>query len=188
VVLPANAKISQLTLYRRDDSQQKAIATLKDDVYIFPPVPSGEYFVGLPIDTDLYLSDVSSGGKRTGYNTLRISGNQPVEKITLEFSRPGAEIKGILSNWGPHIQMVLLREDTGQVFTRPADDHGAFHFIGIPPARYRLYAWPQNETVPYRSPAFLKKHQEDGIGITVDSTSTYQADGLSFEHVGPVSN
>jgi hypothetical protein len=186
VILPPNTQVGSLTLYRRDNSQQKVVAALKSGAFVFPPVPSGEYLIGIPVDKDLYLKFLTLGGKRTEYSTLFVSDAQPTEKIVLEFDRTGAQLKGKISNWQPgsqEAQMVLVRDDTGQVFTQPSDKNGAFYFVGLSAASYHLYAWQYSDAAEYRNPAFLHAHERDGSSLTLSAGSVAEVNVLTLGHL-----
>ncbi len=183
--LAHDMQIGHISLYRCDDSQQKVSAAVKDGAFSLPPIPAGEYFLGLPINQDSYIAAVTSHGTRTPYSRLLVTADQPTDKILVETRRPGAQIKGNLADWSAGdspVQIVLLSEDSGQAFTAPADRQGLFSLIGIPPGSYQLYAWPLKDDAEYRNPTFQQRHKQEGISLSVDAGATKEMDDVAIDH------
>ncbi|HZI50468.1 MAG TPA: carboxypeptidase regulatory-like domain-containing protein, partial [Terriglobia bacterium] len=127
-------------------------------------VQPGEYYVsvsGLPGDAYVARAgsnarDVLEGFLQVGYET------QPIVDILLAFD--GGQISGSVVDAGgkPAIgaSVVLVpdtmrrhRPDLYRVVT--SDNNGAFSIRGIPPGRYKVFAWEFVEPYAYANPEFM---------------------------------
>lgn len=184
--------VNHISLYRCDDSRQKVTSTISKGVFAFPPVPPGDYYLGLPTHQDEYVGTVQANGKEYADQKFLVVGGQIVEKIVVEVKRPGAVVQGVLKDWeetGLTGQVVAQSLDNGKIYTAPSDELGKFFLTGLSPGDYRLYAWIGHDNIEYRNPHALKANERNSVTVSVPAhDAAYIGNLTAFEVKAKVSD
>jgi hypothetical protein len=163
---------TSISLYPRDNSRQKVTASVNNGTFSFPPVPPGQYYLGLPVDQNLYIGLIEANGKDYKDQTFPVSGAEETEQIRVELKQ-GVAIRGILNDWNPTseltAQIVAQSLDTYQIYAAPTDKMGTFILSGLRPGEYRIYAWTGGGNVEYRDPHTLKSFEQNSVFVSAMS-------------------
>jgi len=124
-------------------------------------VPEGDYELSASIESDgrppgvsHYISDVRLGGKSVFDTGFRVGLDPEAFILVPEFFRR--------SNASLYRVLYLPR-------------NAEFKTNGVAPGNYKLFAVPYlNETVPYRSPEFLSRHESRAVSVTVEKGRTVE--------------
>jgi hypothetical protein len=184
--------VTHISLYRCDDSRQKVTSTISNGVFAFPPVPPGDYYLGLPTHQDEYVGTIQANGKEYADQKFPVVGGQIVEKIVVEVKRPGAVLQGALKDWeetGLTAQVVAQALDNGKIYTAPSDKSGKFFLTGLSPGDYRLYAWIGHDNIEYRNSHVLKANEGNSVTVSVAAhDAAYVGNLTTFEVKAKVSD
>ena len=155
--------------------------------FTFPAVPEGAYTIGAGLvsgtgarlqGSDLYVADIRAGA-RSVFDTGFQVGTDPVDSMEIIVGTGAVSIEGTVQGKSGLPAVVVLapsfpREGNPSLYRSgvlPAN--GKFQFYGVAPGSYRLFAVPYlNETVPYRDPEFLARHESSALHITIQKGTT----------------
>jgi hypothetical protein len=160
---------SSISLYPCDNSRQKVTAPVNNGSFAFPPVPPGQYYLGLPIDQGIYIGVIEVNGKDYEDQRFPVSDAGVTEQIRVELKH-GVAIGGILNDWESTseltAQIVAQSLDTYQIYAALSDKMGRFALTGLRPGEYRLYAWIGDADVEYRDPHTLKSFEQNSVIVS----------------------
>lgn len=173
--------IGLLLLYPCDDDAPKLIRPVVKAAFSFPAVPAGDYYIALPINSTAYIDGVSIGDKHIEYQRLHIMPESSELNLIVEVKPTGAALKGSLEDWAENSSkaQVVAVSETGQAYSKPVDKYGNYSFTELAPGSYRLFAWPGSDMTEYRNPAFLRRHERDGVSVDVGPTGGASVEPLS---------
>jgi hypothetical protein len=155
--------------------------------FTFPAVPEGAYTIGAGLvsgtgarlqGSDLYVADIRASA-RSVFDTGFQVGTDPVDSMEIIVGTGAVSIEGTVQGKSELPAVVVLapsfpREGNPSLYrTGVLPANGKFQFYGVAPGSYRLFAVPYlNETVPYRDPEFLARHESSALHITIQKGTT----------------
>lgn len=133
-------------------------------------VYDGNYFVRVsPLPDDAYLSKAVYDDKDVLADGIRVHG-APAH-LALTVSANGAHLEGTVQDkdhqpfTGAFIALVpeeTQRSRQDLFKTATSDQYGHFTLRGIPPGKYKLFAWDSIDQGAYMDPDFLKAYDDQG--------------------------
>jgi hypothetical protein len=144
--------------------------------FVIHSIPDGHYSILPALPPGMYLADVRQRGKSILDSGLIVENGKPPESLEVIVNPNGAEVRGILQDSDQHpvslTRVVLVpepsrRQNLGLFRWVHADPDGEFHFDGIPPGNYELFAWFGVEEGAWTSPDFLEQHPQKGTAVTL---------------------
>jgi hypothetical protein len=144
--------------------------------FLLKEVPDGLFSVGVQgISKDCYIKEISYGENTLPERELRVArGSSANLEITI--SSRGAKVEGRVSNddnlplagaWAVVIPEVSKRKLHYLYKTDNTDQFGHFEFHGLPPGKYKLFAWEGVEEGIWEDEEFLKGYEDKGLMIEV---------------------
>jgi hypothetical protein len=155
--------------------QSPAAQSGADGAFNFGPVSPGRYVLQFPaLPPGAYIKAAKLGDKDA---LAGLDLSQPTSDARLEVtvSYAGARIDGVvLDQQGkPAEGVACLIPDPPQpgmpwlYQTAEAVEDGVFHFQGVRPGMYRVYAWEELEPGAYMDPQFTAQRQANSVAIEV---------------------
>jgi hypothetical protein len=129
---------------------------------------------GTPPGRDHYISDVRADGRSVFDTGFRV-GLDPVSSLEVIVGTQGGSIQGKITGSESPLPAALIlvpesfrRSNASLYRVLYLPRNSEFKMNGIAPGNYKLFAVPYlNETVPYRSPEFIARHESRAISVTV---------------------
>jgi hypothetical protein len=151
---------------------------LSDSTFAVVGVPPGRYRVRLLAPPNIYLKSVRQGAEDRPDFVVEVSG----ESVMLELA-VGADTGSLAGTVAVPVgstrtwALALLPVSPGGALkpleTRARPD-GAFLFFNVPPGDYRLIALEDMEVGESQDPEFARKHERQGVRVTVRPSSREQ--------------
>jgi protocatechuate 3,4-dioxygenase beta subunit len=177
----------RLVLEPQEPGAGGAAATPAADASLrFENVPTNLYRLGLRnAPGDVYIKAATLGGVDVLEQGLDINPQSASGGLMVLLSPKGAQASGVVAdNDGRPVEgaQVLLAPEQRQMH-RPdlfqqldTDADGIFLLRGVPPGRYRLFAWDNLEEVPWRDAAYLKQFESQSVPCDLSEGDTRSFD------------
>jgi hypothetical protein len=132
------------------------------------------------IPSDLYISGMRQGALDIG-NEGTIDVRESMLPLEIRISSGAGSIRGVVEEPGgsvpPNAEVVLVpqfpRRQNVLFYDRTRiDDKGQFHFQGIAPGEYKVFAFEQLPDTAERNPAFIARYETLGQVVNVSSSAT----------------
>jgi hypothetical protein len=160
-------------------------------------VPEGDYELSVGIESDgrppgsgHYIADVRLGGRSVFDTGFRV-GLDPVDSLEVVVGTQGGSIQGKISGQSPLPAALILvpeafrRSNSSLYRILYLPRNGEFRMNGIAPGNYKIFAVPYlNETVPYRSPEFIARHESRAVSVTVQKGTTLEGVSAPYLALG----
>ncbi|MDQ6707840.1 MAG: hypothetical protein M3Z85_17925 [Acidobacteriota bacterium] len=158
-------------------------ATVKDDgTFTISNVSPGKYRVNVYGGEGYYLKSVRLGNDDVLTNGIDLS--QGGGNLEIVMSRNAGQIDGTVQNeeqkpaQGTMVTLVPDPPQPAQNYLyrqSMVDQNGHFSLKGIAPGKYRLFAWEDVEPGAQYDPEFIKRHDSQGMRVTVAENGREQA-------------
>ena len=125
----------------------------------------GRYRVVLGSSGRYFASAVSGGQDLLRNHELTVPARAP-SPIEIVLKSDGASVSGKVLEGMASDVVVLVSQDSGQLFRAFLEQNGAFRFENIAPGDYRVYVWALAEDVEYTNPQALLR-LPNGIAVHV---------------------
>ncbi|WP_103931591.1 carboxypeptidase regulatory-like domain-containing protein [Bryocella elongata] len=150
--------------------------------FVFPDLADGSYALGVR-GKDMYVARMEIGGKPVEGDILRLTAEMNDPNVTVPLADTRASVSGRISadEVVPQKTAVLLeslRDSTTLV--AQVGQAGEFSFGPLPPGDYRLYAWKDITSVPYRDQEVLKNVLSKSREVHLDNDSKVAGVQLSI--------
>jgi Carboxypeptidase regulatory-like domain len=158
-------------------------------------VPEGDYELQVSIErqpgNDHYIADIRADGKSVFDTGFRV-GLDPVDSLEVLVGTQGGSIQGrIIGSQSPLPGALVLvpelfrRNNVSLYRVVYLPGNAEFKMNGIAPGNYKLFAVPYlDETVPYRSPEFVARHESRAVSVTVQKGTTVEGIQVPFLSLG----
>jgi len=156
-----------LTLYPVDAEGPMFMGGLKYPAgsMVVQGVLPGRYRVVLGSSGRYFASAVSGGQDLLRNHELTVPARAP-SPIEIVLKSDGASVSGKVSEGMASDVVVLVSQDSGQLFRAFLEQNGAFRFENIAPGDYRAYVWALAEDVEYANPDALIR-LPNGVAVHV---------------------
>jgi hypothetical protein len=151
-------------------------------------VSPARYRLEIPsMPADAYVASARSEDRDVLAEGLRIERDTNLDIV---LSTPGAVIAGRVTNAkGEHLSHAVvalvpdapLRDATVLYRSDASTYDGTFELRGVAPGVYHLFAWPDLPGFAYRNAEFMKKYENRGIPVRIDSVKSLSIDLTALE-------
>jgi len=164
----------QLELYKPGGFQNNIVAQIGPDGHFsFGQVFPGEWALRVPLVPQSFLKSARLGDKDVRFTTFEVAANNDAA-FNIVVSMRTATVDGEIdaaSSEAPRAGILIAPVGQYHTFTRfyhavEADAKGKFHFDGIAPGKYKIFALEKTEAEGFRNPEAVD--QLDDLGETID--------------------
>jgi hypothetical protein len=144
--------------------------------FLLKEVPDGLFSLGLQgISKDCYIKEIRYGETILPEREFRVAKGASAN-LEITISSRGAKVEGRVSNednlpvagaWAVVIPELSKRKLHYLYKVGNTDQFGHFEFHGLPPGKYKLFAWEGVEAGIWEDEDFLKGYEDKGILIEV---------------------
>ncbi len=140
-----------------------------DGTFVLPNVRPGLWDIGVePLPKGGYLKSMTLGDEDVLRKDMVITG-PTAARLEIVLSAAGAELSGQVEDAGATTVLLAPQGDNAAVLSfygvTGVDDQGAFHFRGLTPGVYKLYAFDDLEQGAWMDPSFLTPFAEQGTVV-----------------------
>jgi hypothetical protein len=150
-------------------------------------LPAGNYHLELEkLPADQYVQSATIGDRDVLAEGIRLQSDVDLQVV---LATPGAIVEGVVKDASGNSlsdAVVALVPDSpyramGGVLYRStiSDVNGNFELRGIAPGNYHLFAWPDLEGAAYRNAEFMKKYEDAGKAIRIETISRFATEVTS---------
>jgi hypothetical protein len=149
-----------------------AVAAVQaDGSFVFPDLAPGAYRVRVIPPPGLYVKSVFLGSRDfTDEGLELLSGSEPAP-LTITLSGAGGSVIGSVSPASPGNRVSIapdgLAGSASQYSRTTVDETGHFRLDGLPPGRYRVYAWQTANLISIGDSDFLKAYDDKSVRVEV---------------------
>ncbi|HSA60737.1 MAG TPA: hypothetical protein VLE03_00735 [Nitrospiraceae bacterium] len=142
------------------------------------PLRPGHYSVVLrSVPEDCFVREIRLGEQEVTPNVFEIVAPGQLEIV---LSNTAGKIAGSVADpdgkpFPGSIVTLISADGRSWPSKQAADDAGHFHFTGLRPSKYSLFAWEEVADDLWQDPEFCKKHEDRAIEITVAPGETQNA-------------
>jgi hypothetical protein len=138
----------------------------RDGTFVLPNVHPGVWDIGVePLPKGGYLKSITLGDEDVLRKDMVITAPTPA-RLAIVVSAAGAELSGQVEGAGATTVLLAPQGDNAIALSFYAvtgvDGKGAFHFQGLTPGVYKLYAFDDMEQGTWMDPNFLTPFAEQG--------------------------
>lgn len=184
-LINSNEDVAQILLYSYDNLHPATLANVHEGAFQFPTVPSGKYWLALPVHQHQFIKAISIGTKETDGSSITVPPLAKPIQIEVHLQKPAAEIDGDIEKQagiGPHLQVIAEDELSGETYSTVADNQQKFVLTGLRPGTYRLFAFPTVNAIAYRDPIERAQYRNDATEVTIDTDTS-----SGIVHLTPIS-
>ncbi|MGC9999782.1 MAG: carboxypeptidase-like regulatory domain-containing protein [Bryobacteraceae bacterium] len=140
-----------------------------DGTFVLPNVHPGLWDIGVePLPKGGYLKSMTLGDEDVLRKDMVITAPTSA-RLAIVLSAAGAELSGQVDGSGATTVLLAPQGDNAAVLSFYAvagvDEKGAFHFRGLTPGVYKLYAFDDMEQGAWMDPNFLTPFAEQGTAV-----------------------
>jgi hypothetical protein len=162
---------------------QDAPARHDDGVFTIPMVLPGSYqLVVLGLAWEYYVKSSRLGSVDVLHDGLNID-RKPETPLEIVVHSNAGEIDGrVVDKDGNNIPMAAVtllpsdRDRSDLYKMANSDGKGNFHFMGLAPGEYKLFAWTEIESGAQRDPDFMRKYENLGTVVKITEGSVEKID------------
>ncbi len=130
------------------------------------------YRIGFyPPSDNYYVKAARIGNTEVSEPIIDLTAAVPSE-ITITLSSRAAQVQGVVNaerdKPAPGATVALIPDDREKTYlykTGSTDQDGRFALKGIPPGRYKLFAWESLDFGSWQDPEFLKPFEDGGVAL-----------------------
>ena len=156
-----------------------------DGTFNIPNVPESQYNITVePLEPSAYISELLQGNDNIidrGVVTVSPALSDTIEAV---MQVPAATIRGMAlappSQLADGVMVTLVPEDSRRenlaLYRRAIAIAGAFSFAGVPPGRYKLFAWQSIPDGAEQNGGFMEAYKNSGVDVVATAGSTSSLD------------
>jgi hypothetical protein len=123
-----------------------------------------------------YVKSARLGGSDVPLAALVLGNGQSPGPLEIQLSLNGGSVSGTVLNDSqpaPGSLVVLVPDPPNRArdemySTKTTDQLGRFNMLGLPPGRFKLFAWEATEGIDFTDAEFLKQYEERGKSVTIE--------------------
>lgn len=144
--------------------------------FVFHSLPAGKYMLHVVAPEPIYVHSARYRGQDVADEPFEAGGAAGGELLII-LSVNGAAVGGTVRDGdgnpipGAMVALVPALRRLSQYKEATTDQFGEYHFVGIAPGEYRVYAWDHIEPGQYQDAAWMKKFEYKGQAFTAKAGS-----------------